>query len=51
MRSAILGRGEYTKLEQDAMLADAGEEDESIKCFDDNTGKELRLRRKHAKRS
>ena len=27
------------KLEQDAMLAGAGEEDEFIKCFDDITGK------------
>ena len=29
------------KLEQDAMLAEAGEENEFIKCFDDITGKEL----------
>ena len=29
------------KIEQDAMLADAGEEDEFNKCFDDITGKEL----------
>ena len=31
----------YTKPEQDARLAGAGEEDESIKCFDDVTGKEV----------
>ena len=29
------------KLEQDAMLAEAGEQDEFTKCFDDITGKEL----------
>ena len=29
------------KHEQDAMLAEAGEEHEFIKCFDDLTGKEL----------
>ena len=29
------------KLEQNAMLAEAGEEDKFIKCFDDITGKEL----------
>ena len=29
------------KPEQGAMLAEAGEEDEFIKCFDDITGKEL----------
>ena len=29
------------KFEQDAMLAEAGAEDEFIKCFDDITGKEL----------
>ena len=29
------------KPEQDAMLAEAGEEDEFIKCFDDITGKEM----------
>ena len=29
------------KPEQDAMLAEADEEDESIKCFDDIIGKEL----------
>ena len=29
------------KIEQDAMLAEAGEEDEFIKCLDDITGKEL----------
>ena len=28
------------KLAQDAMLAETGEEDEFIKCFDDITGKE-----------
>ena len=27
--------------EQDAMLAEAGEEDEFIRCYDDITGKEL----------
>ena len=31
------------KLEQDAMLAGAGEEDKFTKCFDDITGKELLL--------
>ena len=29
------------KLEQGAMLAEAGEEDEFITCFDDITGKRL----------
>ena len=31
----------YKKPEQDAMLAEAGEEHEFIKCIDDTTGKEL----------
>ena len=35
------GQEEYTKLGPDAMLAEADEEDELIKCFDDITGKEL----------
>ena len=29
------------KLEQDAMLVEAGEEDEFVKSFDDITGREL----------
>ena len=33
------GQVEYTKPEQDAMLAGAGEEDKFIKCSDDITGK------------
>ena len=32
---------EYTKLEQDALLAGTGEEKQFTKCFDDITGKEL----------
>ena len=32
---------EYTKPEQDAMLAGAGEEDKFIKCIDDIIGKDL----------
>ena len=39
--SVRFGQVEHTKLEQDAMLAEAGEEDELIKCFDDITGREL----------
>ena len=35
------GQEKYTKIEQDAMLAGAGEEDEFIKCFNDIAGKEL----------
>ena len=35
------GQDEYTKPEQDAMLAGAGEEDKFIKCSDDITGKDL----------
>ena len=40
-RSKRFGQEEYTKSEQDAMLAEAGEEHEFIKCFDGITGKEL----------
>ena len=40
-RSARFGQEEYMKLEEDAMLAEAGEEENFIKCFDDITGKEL----------
>ena len=40
-KSVRFGQEEYTKPEQDAMLAEAGEEDKLIKCFDDITGKEL----------
>ena len=51
-RSARFGQEKYTKLEQDAMLAEAGEEDELIKCIDDITGKELPWQAaKHAKKS
>ena len=32
---------EQLKPEQDPMLAETGEENEFIKCFDDITGKEL----------
>ena len=32
-------KDEYIKLEQGAILAEAGEEDEFIKCFDNITGK------------
>ena len=37
----MVGQEEYMKSEQDAMLAEAGEEDEFIKRCDDITGKEL----------
>ena len=40
-RSGIFGQEECVKPEQGAMLAEAGEEDEFIKCFDDITRKEL----------
>ena len=40
-RSGSFGQEECMKPEQGAMLAEAGEEDEFIKCFDDITGKEL----------
>ena len=40
-RSVRLGQEEYLKPEQDAMLAEAGEEDEFVKCFDDIAGKEM----------
>ena len=40
-KSVRVGQEVYTKLEEDAMLAGAGEEDDFIKCFDDITGKEL----------
>ena len=40
-RSVRFGPQEHVKLEQDAMLAEAGEEDDFITCFDDITGKEL----------
>ena len=35
------GQEKYKKPEQDAMLAEDGEENEFIKNFDDSTGKEL----------
>ena len=35
------GQAKHTKLEQDAMLAGAGEEEELTKCYGDITGKEL----------
>ena len=34
------GQEECMKLEQDAMLADADQEEEFIKCFDDITGRD-----------
>ena len=40
-KSVRFGHEECTKREQDAMLAGAGEEDKSIKCFDDTTRREL----------
>ena len=40
-RSARCDQEECMNIEQDAMLARAGEEDEFIKCYDDITGKEL----------
>ena len=40
-RSVRVGQEEYLKPEQYAMLAEADEEDELIKSFDDSTGKEL----------
>ena len=40
-RSATFGQDECVKLEQDATLAEAGEEDGFIKCFDYITGEEL----------
>ena len=40
-RSVRVGQEEYMKLEQDAMLAEAGEEVEFVKSFDDITGREL----------
>ena len=40
-QSVRFGQEEYTKPDQDAMLAGAGEEDKFVKCFDDITGKEL----------
>ena len=40
-RSARCDQEECMKLEPDAMLAEAGKENELIKCFDDITGKEL----------
>ena len=40
-KSVRLGQNEYTKLEQDAMLTEAREEDEFFKCFDGITGNEL----------
>ena len=36
-----IGQEQYMKSEQDAMLAEAGEKDDFIKCFGDITGKEL----------
>ena len=39
--SVRFGQEKRTKVEQDTMLAGAGEEDKFIKCFDDITGKEL----------
>ena len=44
-RSVRVGQEEYLKPEQDAMLAEASEEDGFIKCFDDITGKELPCQR------
>ena len=41
MKSVIFRQDDHTKPGHDAMLAEAGEEDECIKCFDDITGKEL----------
>ena len=38
-KSLRVGQVVYTKLEEDAMLAGAGEEDDFIKCFDDITWK------------
>ena len=35
------GQEECMNPEQDAMLADPGEESDFIKCFDDSTGREL----------
>ena len=40
-RPARCGQEECMEPEQDAMLAETGEENEFIKCFDDITGKEL----------
>ena len=40
-RSARVGQEDCMKPEQDAMLAEAVEESEFIKCFDDIIGKEL----------
>ena len=40
-RSARFGQVACMKHEQDAMLAEASEEHEFIKCFDDITGKDL----------
>ena len=40
-KSERFGQEECMKPEQDAMLAEAGEENEFIKCIDDITGKEL----------
>ena len=40
-RSARFGEEEYLKPEHDAMLAEAGEDNEFIKCFADIIGKEL----------
>ena len=40
-KSVKFGQEEYTKPEEDAMLARVGEESLLLKCFDDITGKEL----------
>ena len=40
-RSARFGQEECLKRDHDAMLAQAGEEDEFTECFDDIAGKEL----------
>ena len=40
-KSGRFAQEQYTKPQQDAMLAGAGEEGKFIKCFDDITGKEL----------
>ena len=40
-KSVKFGQEEYTKPEEDAMLARVGEESVLLKCFDDITGKEL----------
>ena len=41
VRSARFGQEECMKREQDAMLAEVGEESDFIKCVDDTIGEEL----------